>query len=584
MSSEGDLPDEGIYRHKVRVNDSIYSLMIFAPAVTRIETGHSGFGMMASGQDESGTTKKKARTIFWLTAANFILQIGLISLMWLYGNHDALQDQLITRNASLAAQQELQGYRQFGESRRSASFLSEAARLVVPAEPENIVCTLQRGQYRCAPTSIGFTSQWDSLDKNSDGVWDIDEAIGSDGEPSHYFDSRRKLYFDSIINSLHDRSQWLRQYNKTFYLSQEILTSRGIPKAYFDYWTGDAQFCSNFDSETCKYIVASGLFESALSKGRIAAEHKGIFDYHSAADYCTTMLKPRGSCEKSLPPSYVRALWKRRSVCGELTVKSAGVIQNPHKPTEVLQVMHPEYANLDVQTSSIDALFTVFMIFILVLFYATNVPEIKCIIKNFDLLAHFPIAEMESNGGSNEDGKYVIKAFSRRHHGALIITALLRLVVLILLLGFGTWFCLSQTSYTELVLNAVALVFITEIDEIFCRIFLDSFDKKQIGMHDCEPLVYYGRVPHGDSTWLGWFYSNHCWGLFLVPLVATVVVLHWQATIRSPIIEALRCACLQEGPNCAESLDNQGAWWSHYWAHTLPAAIHKIEAMRLQGM
>lgn len=587
----------GLYHHKMEPRHSIYSALLYAPAFTRLKTGHN--------------TSKQVRQVYCVTVLNFIIQLGLLWVMCTYGKEDSLTHKLITTDTSRAKQQELQSYRKYETKGDRAGFLAEAT------EEENVeediekqeaffdhtkdsACTLHKGLLQCAPKSLHFTTEWDSLDTNSDGTWGIDEVRRSENR-SNGNDNRRALYFDSIINSLQDRARWLSQkYNTTLYLSQDILMRRGIPKAYFDYWVGDAQFCSRMHSATCDFIVATGIFGTALTKGRIAAEYKGISDYHSASNYCTEMLKPHGFCEKSLPTSYAYSVRQRRGLCGQLSLQSAGVAANPDKPTEMVQVMLPRYSKIVLQTRTYSWLFVFFLIIILYLFYASMISEMKYMLRMMDFITIFPglagqsdwgsgdmSAQLQDNGEYLTEKRYEVKAIQRKHRIVLGITTFFRLVIFVVLIVFGTWFLLSQTSYAELVLNAVALTFVTSIDEMLYDMCLDAFDKVSMGMQGhphCAPIEFYGRYPNGDEDWPAVLSSKHIWGLVIIPFMAIAVVLYWQGFVRAPIVEALDCACLQTGAHCVEAPRIQGPWWDHYWTHTLPATIHQIEAMRLQGM
>merc|ERR1719498_9173 len=114
-----------------------------------------------------------------------------------------------------------------------------------------------------------------------------------------------------------------------------------------------------------------------------------------------------------------------------------------------------------------------------------------------------------------------------------------------------------EVSYMELVLNAVALTFITGIDEMMYDIFIESADKKKCGLDDSERLKYKGHIPRDDGSCCGTSFRKDCWGLVLIPTV-TVLLVCWKTYMfRWPSIQALSCACQQEGQSCAESMINQ---------------------------
>merc|ERR1719421_2835132 len=92
--------------------------------------------------------------------------------------------------------------------------------------------------------------------------------------------------------------------NQTLYLTADIENERAIPKAYFNFWSGDAMMCSFFDSSSCEAAAQSGVFKEALRPGRVSAEAKGIYDLDSAVQYCYRMLNSGGGCEALLPTDF----------------------------------------------------------------------------------------------------------------------------------------------------------------------------------------------------------------------------------------------------------------------------------------
>merc|ERR1719375_1735589 len=121
----------------------------------------------------------------------------------------------------------------------------------------------------------------------------------------------------------------MAEQNSTLYLSQHVRASNGIPKAYFEYWAGDAMICTRYNSASCEKIVQEGLFDAAFKNGRLAAAHKGIVDYASAAGYCKMMLDTHGGCEQSLATSYQTSVNKRNNMCGKLSLRTGDLLVNP---------------------------------------------------------------------------------------------------------------------------------------------------------------------------------------------------------------------------------------------------------------
>merc|ERR1719359_981520 len=192
-------------------------------------------------------------------------------------------------------------------------------------------CTIDNNKtFSCMPPSVHFASHWHALDIDGDGVWTMAEATAAEKEMAnktvagvvadHWIARKPVLVFNSIINGLNRRSAYMQyQFNRTFYVSPNVRDGLAVPKAYFEYWVGDAMFCTRFDRSACDSIVASGLFDAALTKGRMAAAYKGIEDYGSAMQYCQMMLRDDGGCEESLPSSFRENRLNRMNMCGKVS-------------------------------------------------------------------------------------------------------------------------------------------------------------------------------------------------------------------------------------------------------------------------
>lgn len=608
VDTPSDSP-EGQYH--IDINPTIYSAIVYAPAISRVKTGEGYFN-------------KATFMVCSMIALNVILQMGLLRLMDIYGHRSSQGLQAI----AVQSETYVKTYE---------SFLAPVEKDVVGEMDERrdpLCMRSSNGTYTCMPPSVRFATEWDSLDTDGDGIWSISEAmftkkgkhhhhhkdksqkastedkdkrsmlqdddLDEDEHEEHEHEDdkevaeakRRTVFFNGIIRGLKKRAEWMEQMNSSFYLSQDVLETRAIPKAYYEFWKGDAMLCTRFNADSCENIVASGLFDAALTHGKKAAAHKGIFDYNSATQYCRMMLEEHGGCEQSFPASYKSGVLDRKAMCGEVSLRNAGTLTNPHHPEEVMVIIKPSYKQLDQQKQASHPTFLFFTCLIMFLFYSSLVDEIRDLIKTTDFLICFPgVYTTEDHGGVDrgEDcpkgqKRYTIQRISIKHRTVLSIVVFLRTCIVIMLITFGTWFLLTEKSYLELVMNAVALSFITGIDEMIYEVFMESAEKEDIGFDYCERLTFKGYIPRDDGSLAGFAFRKDVWGLFLLPVISVVVVMASYYSMRQPVVTALTCACTQEGSNCAEALVNQAAWWKDYWTHTLPAAIHQIDAMRLQGM
>lgn len=597
-SLQGPLGHSGSHHHfHIDLNPTIYTTLLYAPAIARIRTGKEW--------------SKAVRMSLALVCLNMVLQLGLLRVMDVYGHRD---EQVV------AGMIEHEQPRSDVFEKTYAAGLSSQEREVLEQGQTDPLCSVDsHGTYSCMPSSVHFAAEWHMLDLDGDGVWSMSEAMAVE-QPKHTAKKSktpgvdqvklsateseslvktRMVFFNSIVNGLKHRSAFLETLNGTLYLAQDLKAKLAIPKAYFEYWMGDAMLCSRFDSSTCDHVVASGLFDAAITKGRLAAAQKGIFDYDSALKYCQVMLEPAGGCDHALPASYREARLQRSSTCGAVSLHGDGFVTNPHDPTEVLPVMEPSFANVSRQQRAAHSTFLFFKVLIMYLFYASVVDEVRDLIKTSEFLIRFDsIRDADDRGGIDfekptdgeaqvqrgADGeRYQIHRISRKHRAGMTAVVVARFLILFLLMRFGSWFLLNESRYIELVMNALALAFITGIDEMLHATFLEKTEQADDGYDEVAPISYESTVPHFKTSWIGYLFRKECWGLFLIPCLCIIVVTWNVYFARIPTIDAMTCACLQEGAHCAESMVNQGSWWQHYWTRTLPAAIHQIEALRLQA-
>merc|ERR1719424_1266006 len=469
-------------------------------------------------------------TVWVMVFFNMVLQLGMLHVINLFSHLDQLQ--IIDTGNKPVARAVAKTYKQF---------LLPHERVVLEVSETEPLCTLDNGLFSCLPRGVEFASEWKSLDTDGDGVWTISEASSVEDKA---IQTRRTLFFNTIITGLKQRAEWMAPLNgtlspllhgvgeATLYLTQDVLEGRAISKPYFDYWVGDAMMCTRFDSLACTKIVKSGLFDEALTKGRFAAAHKGVFDYPSATKYCTMMLEDHGGCEQSLPSEFMIAKMDRKHVCGEATLRSDGVIADPNNPTEVMSVSKPSYKNLDARELSQHGTFLFFTVLILIMFYSSLVVELRDVIKLIDFLYSFPSSQNPEDVGGVDlgegapDGKrFRIERISRRHRVAIAVIVLVRTLIFVVVAGFGTWFLLVEDNYMELVLNAVALSFIVTVDEVIYDVFMETKTKADVGCDETERISYTGVLPRDDGRIGGYLMRKDVWGLVVLPIISTVVVL-----------------------------------------------------------
>jgi len=298
------------------------------------------------------------------------------------------------------------------------------------------------------------------------------------------------------------------------------------------------------------------------------------------------MLLPGGGCEKTLPLEFKQNREQRWEVCGEASLVEGGKYTNPYMPDESVHVLTTAYSRVSSYERATSRLYLGFMCLIIMLWFMALVGEWRALIHKGEFLIVYPGIQPGTFGGEiiQEDKKhgaetgYRITGLSKKHRALLVVVFIMRVAVVTVLSNFGTRFLIAETDYLNLVINSLALTFILEIDSLLYAII-----EKDIrdDVRACKKLTFRSYVPQSGP--IGYVLKKECWGLFLVPMLAVALVLYFTYRDKEPVKLALRCACLQEGTTCEDSLMTQAPWWNKYWSQVLPAAVHQIEALRIAG-
>jgi len=490
------------------------------------------------------------------------------------------------------------------------------------------LCTFE-GNYSCMPPSIRYVHGWDKLDQNGDGLWSKSEALKLAEEirsgsvtVAHLTGAllaSPTILFDSIIRTFQAQHQTpgqtpggLLNANSSLYVSQAIQKGFGIPKAYFEYWGGHAMFCTHFDRDSCRKIIASGLFTAALEPGHVSAAHTGIKDLSSALEYCESMLAENGGCEYLLPASFQENRAKRWATCGaHESLTSIGSYENPYNSEEKIFVLNPSYTNLSKRMSATRLSYLILSGAITFVFWASLLPELRALIKYVDFLRNFP--EIDHSGSESEASpssrmglnrsrsKYgfetpkdsgivldedesksqvTITGISSGHRATLFIVWIFRCVTWVFVAEFGTWFLVDEIDWTTLVGKTLALAFILQTDEGLYQQMLDKHVQSMI--ESMDPFLYETSFPDPKKNpWVRYAMRKSCWGLVVLPPLIVAVVYAVNHYTRLPLVEAMHCACELTGERCHENSAQQMQWWDDYWSRQLPAALQQIQVLSM---
>merc|ERR1719335_68832 len=208
------------------------------------------------------------------------------------------------------------------------------------------------------------------------------------------------LLFYTVAHGLVDRATTSVRRDKNITVIPMMQKVEGIPKAYFDYWTGDAVLCSYSDPEMCSTLVSRGFFDAAINPARKGG--KGIDDLDSAMDYCKFMLKEGGGCDQSMPQIYQLYRAKRKEECQDITLYPSGVYSNPYDKEESMYTLGVGYHALDGPIKSETTTFISFLFLVLLLWLLALVQEIREMFKLGEFCIMFPRASKKEGRGVTE--------------------------------------------------------------------------------------------------------------------------------------------------------------------------------------
>eukprot|EP00929_Paragymnodinium_shiwhaense_P063217 TRINITY_DN31598_c0_g1_i1.p1 TRINITY_DN31598_c0_g1~~TRINITY_DN31598_c0_g1_i1.p1 ORF type:complete len:728 (-),score=153.67 TRINITY_DN31598_c0_g1_i1:256-2439(-) len=441
------------------------------------------------------------------------------------------------------------------------------------------LCTEKDGMYNCLPPSVQVASYWDKLDWNGDGVWTLEEARADAAGISCLVQMWPEQVFMAIAKFLNSQRftevAWVQE---GYWLHPDVKEYKAIPQAYFDMWLGLVGVCIHSDSAMCGSLLLKGIFDGAMSP---AQNMSGMGDLQSAMDSCTAILAPEGLCDHALPQTYKLFRARHAEQCGAAHYAAGPIYTNPFRPDDQMYVAMAMHANVDSFHSADNMNFCVFQISVLLVFLISLFSEVKELVKQLQFLLAFPSTDPEDQDKAleldNETGTVRIVSIAPQHRIVIAICWFFRMIIAVYIGWIGTAFLLADRDLLNLLLNAVALVFVLEIDELLYHAMASSSTKLDI--EATEPIEF--ESPFGYSSLWRRFFSEWAAFTFLVFLVV-VFVFHHRYFTTKPILASLTCACEQEGEDCLDAFVFDKAWFDKYWLETLPAAHQTIAALKLK--
>jgi len=440
----------------------------------------------------------------------------------------------------------------------------------IKCNPGGSLCVRDGGNFSCAPPSVQLTGQWNLLDTNGDGIWTREEVVAAQKEIQCQFIVNPVEVFDVFIKFLKNRE-------KILWLHPDIKEGKAIPKPYFNFAAGDIIMCGYRDRKVCPNLLKRGFFHAPLKHHTAPRVGKTI---DSALKYCDELLRPGGTCERTLPSTY--SVWRISSEdqCGDPGY-SKFVYKNPGSGV-VKSLLEVDFSSREDYELSQTSTFKTYKTIIIAMWLFAMVMEFKDLIIVFTWCARFPDAK--DFGGdaviaSEEDGGLnTIQGVTSSHRMAVIVMSIARLFLVCLLTYVGTSFLLKCTGYIDLLMDAVTLVFIVEIANILygqslrpqVRDEAENMTPMTVPMYGIKALNT--RPALVDMLWFFGVWIASMW----------LIYSYGENTV-TPVFDALQCSCLGIGDNCVEAHRFSYDFWYDYWKNVVPQVFTDVAQMKSEA-
>jgi len=457
---------------------------------------------------------------------------------------------------------------------------------------KNSLCKVQaNGNFTCSPKSLGYLDQWDKLDQNGDGVWSRVEAVEDVDNLGCQLHLSQEDLFHSVCHTIAmDTADAAKFRGVQEVVPQSLIEKKEVSRKYFDWFTGLVALCSTTSPGHCTGLLEKGVFTAAMDP-----EHwrgLGLRSIDDSMEYCNRLLQPGGLCGQMMPSSYSLYRSMVADKCGSLTYNLGSMYRNPHDPHDGIRILHPTFGKVGEFTETNSMAFNFFLLLLLMTWFYNSMEEMKNIGAICDLLVNFPVINVfpflpekyrktvnarvsrmsvslgeiiyrgeSEHSMSCDKNSTAIECITRPHQLTLGLMVFIRGSLLLYMTVVGTVFLLSNHQYLDLLLNAVALAFIFELDEFIFTFLVSDEVKNQL--EQIKPIVFNSVVP--ETGFIHVLFRRELWAYLVIPASALSVVLWNRYRNLTPVLGALTCLCEKQGNNCEEASRFPSSWWDDYW-------------------
>lgn len=323
---------------------------------------------------------------------------------------------------------------------------------------------------------------------------------------------------------------------------QETDSFRRIPRAWLEGEAGRIRLCQGLEPDNCGMLEARGALRRTLGATRHEEPGGPWEDDEDRVSECQRVLD--SYCPSAFGQLFeIYAGWANE-ICGDPRMD-----WDPK-----LRVIESYFSSAANYGSSEDAItsssYCMLLTLVLIVWWLNIWQEVRMILTWWAIVVSIP------SPGRHEllpDGRIRILGLPRVIKLVTVVFHLVpRTAICVSIASVGSQFLLASDDYTFLILNSVALAFITNVDEMMYRAIVSKRDAELVDA--CHPVVFdmHGAVAklfHRQEETVPRMAIN-----MIVVLVTSLVVVAWSylaAGGKIEVGEALMCLCETRGSSCA---------------------------------
>jgi hypothetical protein len=301
---------------------------------------------------------------------------------------------------------------------------------------------------------------------------------------------------------------------------------------------GHITMCNVADPNLCGSLEARGILQKYITDP--------VDSTNRRVHQCRRLLGER--CEFLFGEIYRSYTLLAQQACGDMES-----VWHPQRRIVVNRYATAELYDPNAPESVARETYFVFLGLVLSIWWLTFTHEFRQTVGAIGAIIFMPVSGKDELWMDERDGeKKNLRSASVLGKFLIIVFVLLpRTIVAVCLVYIGTEYLIEADSYADLILNSVALAFISDIDEMLFAAFVGEAEK--IDLDNTHPIQ--GKFPCSAVRLCGSEITQLPPGIPLIMVVGGIVCYWLWFTISSPLGKyglsvAYACLCHTEGSTC----------------------------------